>query len=398
MTNAQIIPVTTPAELDALRGEWNQLAGEMPLLSWDWLGGWWRHYSESPLLKNAAARLWVLSVRDDQRRLVGLAPWYVSSSNLSGRVVRFLGDDEVCTDHLTLLCAEGHQQTVADALARWLFAERTDGGQPEDQPWDLLDLSGVDGTDSTIQHFLESLRRRQAIVHVRPGTNCWRLDLPGTWEEYLAMLSKCQRKRVRRLERAYFESGRATVRFVETTADLDHGFDILTRLHRLRWQSRGEPGVFQSPSFVAFHRQIASQFCEQKRLRISWTELDGQPVAAEYQFTGNGTIYAYQSGMDPATAEDQPGNLSMIGIIRSALAQGYRSIDLLRGDEPYKAHWRAEPNATLRIRVLKGKWSGWLRQNAWATARQTKQLLTSLGQFMRPACRSREPSGTGGAT
>ena len=136
-------------------------------------------------------------------------------------------------------------------------------------------------------------------------------------------------------------------------------------------------------SSSSFNRLITRRFCQERRLRLSWIELDGHPVAAEYQFTGNGTIYAYQSGMDPAAAEHQPGNLSMIGIVQSAIAQGQRSVDLLRGDEPYKAHWRAEPQATLRVRVLPGKWSGWLRQNVWATARQTKRLLDSVGRLAR---------------
>ncbi len=379
----QVIPITTPEGLDAIRSEWSQLAGQRPLLSWHWLAGWWRHYGASHSLQKQRARLWVLCVRDGRGRLVGIAPWYIASSSVYGRVVRFLGDGEVCTDHLSLLCAPGSEAAVADALADWLLPQDDRKGSAGYEPWGLLDLAEVDAADPIIGLLLESLRQRRAIVHTRPGTNCWRLDLPGSWDEYLALLSKSQRKHVRRLQRAYFDTGRVAQRFVETAADLEHGFELLAHLHRLRWQSRGEPGVFQSPTFVAFHRQMVRQFCEEQRLRISWIELDGRPIAAEYQFTGNDTIYAYQAGMDPAAAEHQPGNLSMIGVVQSAITQGYRAIDLLRGDEPYKRTGGPSPRPRLRVRVLPGKWSGWLRQNVWATARQTKLLLDSVGRLVR---------------
>jgi CelD/BcsL family acetyltransferase involved in cellulose biosynthesis len=392
----QVIPITTSDGLNGLRAEWSALAGDVPMMSWQWLANWWRHYGQSRELQQGRAQLSVLCVRDDQKRLVGLAPWYSKSSKIYGRVLQFLGNGEVCTDHLTLPCAQGREAAVAQALAQWLAPDQPPGCSeaagllPADRSqarsrerWGLLDLTGIDEEDRSIGLLLNALRERRAIVHVRPGTNCWHLNLPESWDEYLALLSKCQRKHVRRLQRTYFDTGRAVLRFVESEQALEGAFNVLARLHRLRWQSRGEPGVFDAPTFVAFHREIAQQFCADGRLRLSWLELDGQPIAAEYQFVGDGTLYAYQSGMDPAAVEHQPGNLSMMAIVRWAIEQGHRGIDLLRGDEPYKAHWRAEPQSTIRIRVLPGKWTGWLRHNLWVTARQTKTILSKVGMPRR---------------
>ena len=44
--------------------------------------------------------------------------------------------------------------------------------------------------------------------------NCWRIELPATWDEYLATLSKSHRKQIRRLERDVFETGRAVLHTV----------------------------------------------------------------------------------------------------------------------------------------------------------------------------------------
>ena len=35
------------------------------------------------------------------------------------------------------------------------------------------------------------------------------------------------------------------------------------------------------------------------QLRPGWLEVDRRPVVAEYQLTGDGVVYAYQSGIDP---------------------------------------------------------------------------------------------------
>ena len=41
----------------------------------------------------------------------------------------------------------------------------------------------------------------------------------------------------------------------------------------------------------------------------------------------------------------------MILCIRAAIEEGHTTFDFLRGDEPYKAHWRATPRATVDYRI-----------------------------------------------
>ena len=57
-------------------------------------------------------------------------------------------------------------------------------------------------------------------------------------------------------------------------------------------------------------------------------------------------------------AEYSPGKLSMMAAIQFAIDQGCEFFDLLRGDEPYKANWRAAPVACHDLRV-------WQNQVSW---------------------------------
>jgi CelD/BcsL family acetyltransferase involved in cellulose biosynthesis len=123
-------------------------------------------------------------------------------------------------------------------------------------------------------------------------------------------------------------------------------------LHQRRRISLGEPGCFASPTFHDFHREVAGLLRQRDQLRLSWLELDGTPAAAEYHFADQQTTYAYQGGVDPVRLQEEPGRLSTILCMRRAIEEGHARFDFLRGAEPYKAHWRAEPRMAYDYRVL----------------------------------------------
>ena len=113
--------------------------------------------------------------------------------------------------------------------------------------------------------------------------------------------------------------------------------------------------------------------------QLSWIELDGLPLAAEYQLVGGSTVYAYQSGIDPDRLDSEPGRLVLIEAIRRCIANGYRTYDFLRGDEPYKAHWRAEPRKMIKLQVVPPNRSAQLRYGMNVVTGGIKNLIkTSL--------------------
>jgi CelD/BcsL family acetyltransferase involved in cellulose biosynthesis len=139
-------------------------------------------------------------------------------------------------------------------------------------------------------------------------------------------------------------------------------------LHQRRRIALGQPGCFASDRFGEFHREVASELLAAGQLRLFWLELDGSPVAAEYQLAGGGVTYAYQAGVDPLRIDEEPGRLITIATLQHAIAEGQQAFDFLRGDEPYKAHWRAEPRQTHSYRVAAGSRAARIRHHAWTAA------------------------------
>ena len=61
------------------------------------------------------------------------------------------------------------------------------------------------------------------------------------------------------------------------------------------------------------------------------------------------------------------------------MADGMSAFDFLRGDEPYKAHFRAEPQAQLELRLVAPKGMAQIRHGVWLAGDSLKGLLkTSL--------------------
>ena len=372
--------ITSTDELLRLAKPWRRLAQGWPMLAPEWLIPWWQHYGHDA---SGCRRdeLFVLCVCDDQNQLIGLAPWYVTPSNLNGNVIRFLGSGEVCGDYLTVLCSPGRETQVTNVIADWLTSHQsqtcsrlTGGGEDH---WDLLDLDGVEAKDPTMQMLAAACAERGAITHCRSGINCWRLHLPARWDDLPKMVSKPFRRRIRGLQRMYFDTRRARMQVVQTRCDWDRGFHILVELHQKLWESRGEPGSFSAARFAKFHQDATRRLLDAGSLRLCWLEVDGRPVAAEYLLASAGILYAYQSGRDPTASHHQPGHLLLMAILRAAIDEGYQALDFLRGDEPYKAHWRAQPQPSVAYRILPGTPVSRLRHRVWVTGRLAHRCIQS---------------------
>jgi CelD/BcsL family acetyltransferase involved in cellulose biosynthesis len=369
----QIHTLHALSELASYRDEWDRLAGDCTFRTWAWLSTWWRHYGSDGEAATTAERRRGRELRVllaiEQDALVGVLPAYVVRSLAQGATLRLLGDGEVCSDHLGLLAVANCGREVGEAMAAHLAADRR---------WDAVDFPAIDEADIPTAALFAGLDAAGCDVAHVPDHPVWTIDLPGDWEEFLALQSKSHRKQLRQAERRVLETGRAAWHPVTSASDFDAAWQMLVDLHQRRRQSLGERGCFASPAWAGFHRDVAPQLLAAGRLRLSWLELDGTPAAAEYHLAGTHTTFAYQGGVDPARLDEEPGRLSNIRTIQQAIAEGHARFDFLRGDEPYKAHWRATPRQTCRRQATAPRVLPRLRRETWASARRLGKLARTL--------------------
>jgi CelD/BcsL family acetyltransferase involved in cellulose biosynthesis len=334
------------SDLDAYRDAWHNLADGAPMRSPEWLLSWWRYYAAPE------DELCVLLFHDQQGSLAGLAPLYLEVRN-KRRTVRFLGSGEASTNHTTWLAAVGWETQVSHAVAQFLLDLAP--------AWHCLLLESVDADNSAINATVRHLRENGCLVRRTARHNCWEIALPPTWQDYLKTLSKIHRKRCLKWQRQVLDPGHVQVHRITNETELEKGFAVLLQLHAARWGDPATPlGCFSDRRFREFHQTVARELLERNQLQLVWLEYDGRPVAAEYQFTGNKKIYSYQAGMDPSVTEFPPGNISIMNSIHFAIAHGFESFDFSRGDQPYKANWRAVPLACHDVGIwhnnISGRW------------------------------------------
>lgn len=319
---------------------WDELVEHRPMRSTAWLVQWWEQF-QSPA-KNL--RIWL--IRHDEH-LVGIAPLY--EMRVGGKsVLRLLGDSgDICTDHTTWFARPEYAQSVGEAVAEQLL---------KTADWHRLHFEAIDEADAAMSAMMKKLETGGCLIHATPQANCWSVELPTTWEDYLSSLSKNHRKRCRRWVKNYFDNGRVQI---HTATSEDNGQDswrecwrVFLDLHRQRWgDEKREDGCFSNPRFSAFHEQVSRRLAAKQQLRLCYLALDGEPIASEYQLLDQTTLYSYQSGMSEQHRDIGPGNLSLLATVRYCLDHGIQHLDLMRGDEPYKSHWLAEPTPRADVRV-----------------------------------------------
>ena len=365
-----IVLFSTFDELTPYAEQWDRIndtpAGNaVPFRSWDWSSTWWQYYGEH---WHASRRLFVLAVFDGLDNLIGLAPCYIDYSMAFGSVVRFLGTGEACSDYLDIISQAGRENEVAAALADWFAAEL--GNHV-----DLVELTAVDAADSNVDKLAGLLDPNVYTMHHRSGEPCWQIDLSANLDGYITQLSKSGRKRFRRFERRMLDTGRAVLKTAETIGEVAEFMEILIDLHKRRFLLNGRQTSSCSDRFWNFHRDVAQRLFLAGHMRLHILEIDGSPAAAEYQFSGGGRLYAYQAGINPDHLDVSPGGVAMAAIIHWAISQGYQSLDLLRGDEAYKTHWRAKPRKCREVRIVPGGIAPRLRYAVWLAGTNTCQWL-----------------------
>ncbi len=339
-----------------LQHAWQDLVSNSPTATpfqtWEWQSTWHRHYARHR--KVLAVSVW------EGSDLIGLMPFVLDRG--PWRALRPAGIGP--SDYLHPLARRGEEEDVAYTI------QNTIG---ELKGVDLIDWHQVRETQP-----IASLNRRSPIDQA----TCLVLDLPKTFDQYLAMLGKSLRYDVRKLEKTLFTSGRASIE-IATEGTLDESLAIFFNLHQKRWRQRGLPGAFLGRS-TRFHGDWTHQAVRNSWLRLGVLHIDGSVIGAIYAMTLGETTYYYQAGFDPAHASVSPGTLVVANAIRQSIDEGVVRFDFMRGDEPYKRRWKPQ-NAYANRRLImplnahSGRIAESWNRAGWSVESRIRQRLEGKG-------------------
>jgi CelD/BcsL family acetyltransferase involved in cellulose biosynthesis len=334
--------VDTQAGLAALEPEWDALCARCPdasvFQSFRWQFRWWETYG-------AGRRLRLVLMRDGDR-LLGIAPCYVESvSKLPGlrlETLRFVGlGGDTMPDDLGFLL-EPAAKPLAAALAAYVLDEVAAGV-------DVFEFGSIGSAAPELAALEAAARARGLRVEAEVESEISYIDLPGTVAAYLDSLSANRRWKVRRARSRLGQELAYTFGRVESTEDLPRRIDDLVALHRSRWEGRAAEYGFRTPTYLAFHRAVMHDLLARDALRLFYIEVASRPIAMNYCYRWRDGYYFFQAGLDPAFEKYRVGEVLMVHAIETAIAEGCKVFDMLRGDHAYKKSLARQQRRTMAL-------------------------------------------------
>ena len=361
----QVRRVANTFELFSLQDVWNEVAGDCPLRSWQWLHSWWETFETN-------RELFVLVCETDDHEVAGILPLCLKRQLTSGDVLTFLGSGKACTEYLSVFAKPQYESEVAVALATWLMDNQ--------RTWDQIDLENVVADDSPIDQFLLALKEQDAEIGAVDGDACWRIELPDTHEEYVDRLAKRFRRKLRDAFRKVIETESYGATIAATEGELKATFDQFVDLHIRRRQELGTDHCFQSEKFCEFLSLSSQRLLDAGSLDMSAIEIDNKVASVQFGLRDKCGYYLYQSGMNPDLQQYSPGWTMNCAKIAESIQNGLRYYDLLRGDESYKRHLGASPVETRHYRIAAPKATSRIRHQLW----KTKQTMRTWRDNLTP--------------
>jgi CelD/BcsL family acetyltransferase involved in cellulose biosynthesis len=136
---------------------------------------------------------------------------------------------------------------------------------------------------------------------------------------------------------------------VDATAEtMSEDLELFMDLHR---SSPGEKGRFMVPGTELFFRRLADTLLPDESLRLAFLESEGRKLAGTVGFRDGDRFLLYNSAYDHTLGAVSPGMVLLSELIRSAIGEGRRGFDMLKGDLPYKYRYGARPRRISRLRL-----------------------------------------------
>jgi CelD/BcsL family acetyltransferase involved in cellulose biosynthesis len=265
-------------------------------------------------------------------------PIAAAACDLRQGVLTWLGGFDV-TDYMGPVGDPEHRAEAARELVTGIAA------RPD---WHKADLAGLPLRGRWLAALAEAAEDAGLHTVVEPADVAPFIKLPDSYDAYLAGLEPKLRHEIRRKERR-LRAAHPDVRLVDARPEtVGADLDRFIELHR---SSRGEKGRFMVPGMEIFFRRLASTLVEDGTLRLAFLETAGIKIAGAMGFRWRDRFLLYNSAYDHAYAHDAPGMVLIPELIRSAIEEGRRGFDMLKGDLPYKYRFGARARGIARLRL-----------------------------------------------
>lgn len=342
----EVVEVNDIEKLAHYRLVWNSLFAATPnatfFLTFDWFDTYWRYFGHDQKMR-------VLIIYGDGEPL-GILPLCVRREAYRVSKVRVL---TYPLDNWSTWYGPIGPNPSATMMAAMQHIRRT----PRD--WDMLELRWVANEGYQGGKTARALRAANLYTSKEEYQVTSLVDLPATFEEFMASKSHSMRRQFKRTLKSIFVDHEGEyIRHRPLPAsegDGDPGWDVYAACESVAqasWQSHVVHGNTITHDRVReyFHASHAAA-ARLGMLDVNLLKIDNKPVAFLYGYHHRGNVIALRTGFD-ATAGDGLGSALMLEMIDNSCQRGDRVVDFGPGEREHKRRLRTRQEATYRITYM----------------------------------------------
>jgi CelD/BcsL family acetyltransferase involved in cellulose biosynthesis len=337
--------ITSNEEFAALRPEWRALFVESqcysPFMQWEWLFPWWRWFGHGK-------RLRLITVRDDQQRLVGIAPLMLGlrySGTLHRATLAFMGTGEEGPrgQYFSIIAHPDRDEevrvAVADAIASlarewqaielWRLADT-------DQIWRLLSsMTGIPGASVTV-------RRSASAVHGQ---------ISASYDAFLDSVRSANRRRWLRNARESTDEQTITHRTCQSPGDLAAATQLLRHYSIERQTSKGKVSNWSNEADLNCLLEMLQLLWEAGQVRIDLLHVESEPVAVNIGLIWQNTYFLFAPAFAQEHASLSPFHRLMVFTMQDFVRDGVTRYDCL-SNHRYQREYFADLTYILEANVI----------------------------------------------
>jgi CelD/BcsL family acetyltransferase involved in cellulose biosynthesis len=372
----EVLEIDSIEELSQYRMLWNSLFAATPAATFfhtlDWLEVAWKHFG-----KGQSLRVLVTKAAGEP---LGILPLCVRTEKYRLGTVRVLTYplDNWSTWYgpigpnpsATLMAAMQHLRT-------------------RERDWDMIDLRWVGPAETERGRTARAMRVANILSQKSVYQTTTIVDLPSSWQEFLAAKSDDARRDLRRALGRAFGDGRAEyLRHRPAPATEGDGdprwdlYEMCEQVARTSWQGSMMNGNTLTHDRVRdYFRDAHATAARLGMVDMNLVTVDGQPASFLVSYHHHGHVCALRTGSDGAIEDRGVGFGVILKSIEDGIERGDRTIDL--GQEPGKHNRQLRTRFASSYRLTYAPFSSWrsqtVRWSRWAQQRWQQRRAASAG-------------------
>jgi CelD/BcsL family acetyltransferase involved in cellulose biosynthesis len=372
---ADVLEINDVEDLLQYRLAWDSLLPETPGASFfhtlDWLVTYWRHFGHDQKLR-------VLVVRSGGS-VAGIVPLCVRRERYRLGTLRVL---TYPLDNWGTWFGPIGPSPAATMLAAMQYIRRAK------RDWDMIELRWTGPETAERGRIARSMRAANLLSERREYQTTSIVDLPESWDAFVACKSSTLRRQFRRTLRQMFEErGAEFVRHRPAPAregDGDPRWDLYEMCETAAlasWQGSATNGNTLTHDRVRDYCHDAHAAAARLGMvDVNVLLVDGRPAAFLYNYHYQGRITALRTGYDASAGHDGVGSALVLKSIEDSIERGDESIDFGPGEREHKRRLRTRTESSYRLTYTPlGSWrSQAVRWGRWAKSRWPRPAAVSL--------------------